>query len=242
VFRWGSDFVTILVGEDTTRFAVHKDLICFYSEHFKAAFNSSFVEGVEQIIKFPDDSPGAIRLFVTWLYTRHLAVEGSLQNPQSAQPYIELYVFADKICCTPLRKRTYEVLESNLVISSLNEYNISHAYERTRTCSPLRAVICKRIAAWISTRRKKDNLLQDWFEPLFEEYPVFAVDLMHFLSAIPPSLDYDMGRHREHRGSWNIRRDVHNPKSTKTLSTERNEGYVRVKVEKGVWKKRLDDE
>jgi hypothetical protein len=43
---------------------IHKDVACFYSPVFKAAFNSQFIEGEEQKYRLEDTNPRTVRLLI----------------------------------------------------------------------------------------------------------------------------------------------------------------------------------
>lgn len=60
------DVVGLYAGEDRGEKAlnIHKDIACFYSPVFKAAFNSQFIEGEEQKYRLEDASPRAVRLLI----------------------------------------------------------------------------------------------------------------------------------------------------------------------------------
>lgn len=47
--------MTVEVGPDKTAFKIHKDLLVFYSDYFRGAFNGSFQEAVEGKLSLPDE-------------------------------------------------------------------------------------------------------------------------------------------------------------------------------------------
>ncbi|TGO78554.1 hypothetical protein BELL_0062g00060 [Botrytis elliptica] len=74
VTRWlGSPIVRIYVGSSSQEFAVHKDLICYTSPHFRAAFTSGFQETNTGTIELPETNTEIFDLFMGWLYTRELS-------------------------------------------------------------------------------------------------------------------------------------------------------------------------
>ncbi|KAM0152803.1 hypothetical protein ACHAQE_006732 [Botrytis cinerea] len=74
VTRWlGSPIVYIHVGSSSQEFAVHKDLICYTSPFFRAAFTSGFRETETGIIKLPETDTEIFDLFMGWLYTREFS-------------------------------------------------------------------------------------------------------------------------------------------------------------------------
>ncbi|PMD39677.1 hypothetical protein L207DRAFT_583537 [Hyaloscypha variabilis F] len=60
------DVVGLYAGEDRGEkpLNIHKDVACFYSPVFKAAFNSQFIEGEEQKCRLEDTNPRTVRLLI----------------------------------------------------------------------------------------------------------------------------------------------------------------------------------
>ncbi|TGO49395.1 hypothetical protein BCON_0211g00120 [Botryotinia convoluta] len=74
VTRWlGSPIVCIHVGSSCQEFAVHKDLICYTSPFFRAAFTSEFRETNTRTIELPETDTEIFDLFMGWLCTRELS-------------------------------------------------------------------------------------------------------------------------------------------------------------------------
>ncbi|THY08532.1 hypothetical protein D6D01_09632 [Aureobasidium pullulans] len=71
--KWPSrDSVTLVVGQAKKAYTLHKDLLCFYSDYFRAAFNGSFKEAAERKIELSDVEDEVFEFFQLWLYTRRL--------------------------------------------------------------------------------------------------------------------------------------------------------------------------
>jgi BTB/POZ domain len=62
-------FVTIIVSKPPTeqKFVVHKELICFHSPFFHAAFNGKFTEGQTQEMRMDDVDEETFGQLVHWL-------------------------------------------------------------------------------------------------------------------------------------------------------------------------------
>lgn len=45
--------VILIVGPKKKAYTLHKELLCFYSDYFRAAFNGSFKEATERKIEVP---------------------------------------------------------------------------------------------------------------------------------------------------------------------------------------------
>ncbi|KAF7895827.1 uncharacterized protein EAF01_009789 [Botrytis porri] len=79
VTRWlQCPIVYIHVGSSSQEFAVHKDLICYTSPFFRAAFTSGFQETNTGTMKLPETDTEIFDLFMGWLYTRELMAESTL--------------------------------------------------------------------------------------------------------------------------------------------------------------------
>ncbi|KAL8820817.1 MAG: hypothetical protein Q9223_001041 [Gallowayella weberi] len=79
-----NDIVTVLVGEESECFTIHKRLICQFP-FFKTAYDGGFKESAASTVKLPEHDPAIFRFFVYWLYTGKL--DGHYY-PQSAKPSI----------------------------------------------------------------------------------------------------------------------------------------------------------
>jgi hypothetical protein len=64
-----AQFVTVIVSKAPTeqKFVVHKELICFHSPFFNAAFNGKFIEGQTQEMRMDDVDEETFGQLVHWL-------------------------------------------------------------------------------------------------------------------------------------------------------------------------------
>lgn len=82
-FRNFSGVATVVVGDTTnksrpqTQYLVHKELLTAASPFFAAALNSTFAEGLDQIVRLPEEKPESFEWFLQWLYTGTLTVQPS---------------------------------------------------------------------------------------------------------------------------------------------------------------------
>ncbi|TIA16451.1 hypothetical protein D6C81_05943 [Aureobasidium pullulans] len=96
------DTVTVVVGTEEDSFVVHKGLLCFYSDFFRAAFNGSFEEATERKIKLPDVDIDTFENFQLWLYSRTLLDTEDSANESGHATYLtftalaKLWIFGDK--------------------------------------------------------------------------------------------------------------------------------------------------
>ena len=71
----------MLVGEPNnkarpeTNYLVHKELLTSASPFFAAALNGTFEEGLDQVVRLPEEKPEIFEWFLQWLYT------GTLKSP-----------------------------------------------------------------------------------------------------------------------------------------------------------------
>jgi hypothetical protein len=64
--------VILIVGTAKVQYTLHKDLLCFYSDFFRAALNGSFKEATEHRIELPEVQIDVFEAFQVWLYTQSL--------------------------------------------------------------------------------------------------------------------------------------------------------------------------
>ena len=100
---WGSELVTIYVGEGQKECEVHKKLICNKSSYFVKLFNRPFKEGETQATNDPEATSQAFDLFLSWLYTGQqpflssvAAITGCADSGKHEELLIELYILADR--------------------------------------------------------------------------------------------------------------------------------------------------
>lgn len=180
--RWGNaSTVTLVVGELKISFHVHEAILCKVSPVFKAAFTSTFKEGLERKMTLPDDDADLFNLLVEWLYA------GSYNIPQPTghkdkdaarfMEFIRLYVLADKYGVTSLKneivKTLFDALKQNHKTGP-NADTVAYVYENLPGTSPIRRLpadfyVCNDKFAWCENVRVSD---------LLRIYPEFAADVV----------------------------------------------------------------
>ncbi|TVY35539.1 hypothetical protein LOCC1_G005516 [Lachnellula occidentalis] len=94
--KWDlQDTVTIRAGAAALArdLITHRELACYYSPVFKAAFNSQFVEGETQTYTLDDVGPAVARLLIHWFYHQELDLEFSIATKGRADMQLcELWV------------------------------------------------------------------------------------------------------------------------------------------------------
>ncbi|KAH0273977.1 hypothetical protein KCU91_g5600, partial [Aureobasidium melanogenum] len=137
--------VTLIVGATKEHYILHKDLLCFYSDFFRAAFNGSFKEAAERKIELPDTEVDVFEAFQVWLYTQKMPKN---ENTSSGKVHLEwpilikLWIFGDKYQIPLLQNivmdNSFDKVEMD---AETPLYWIRLAYENTTPNSPLRKAI-----------------------------------------------------------------------------------------------------
>lgn len=112
------DIVTVLVGPNMQRFAVHKDVICKGSEFFRAACSTRWLEGQEKLVRLPEVRPNVFQVYLDWAYTGILAVEDA-QTPEvdrgrSSGGIIDVYLLGDVLGDVKLRNQAMQLLNTHV--------------------------------------------------------------------------------------------------------------------------------
>ena len=147
----GVPTVTILVGEDSTPFFIHRDQLCEASSFFKAAFQGDFLEGSEMRMSLPEEEEHTFDLFIQWLYNQGYEIspkKDEAEGERFMEP-VRLYIFADKYDVTDLKIHVITklfALGSQKWTPSLA--TVAYAYEHTPHNSRLR----KLLADWWACR------------------------------------------------------------------------------------------
>ncbi|KAM0799093.1 hypothetical protein BDR22DRAFT_822703 [Usnea florida] len=147
----GVPTVTILVGEDSTPFLIHRDQLCEASSFFKAAFEGDFLEGSEMRMSLPEEEGNTFDLFTQWLYNRSYEISPEQDNDkgQNFMEPVKLYVLADKYDVTELKSHVITklfALRNEKWVPGLA--TMAYAYEYTPQNSRLR----KFLADWWACR------------------------------------------------------------------------------------------
>ncbi|TIA13725.1 hypothetical protein D6C80_06131 [Aureobasidium pullulans] len=112
--------VKILVGPGKEAYSVHKELLCFYSDFFRAAFNGSFKEAIESRIELPDAEVSIFEAFQTWLYARTLLnAEDPMDKPDRpfyhSHPILaKLWIFGDKYQIPLLQNNVIDIMHAKV--------------------------------------------------------------------------------------------------------------------------------
>ncbi|KAF7894599.1 uncharacterized protein EAF01_010049 [Botrytis porri] len=123
----GYELVTIIVGKEKRKFAVHKQLICESVTYFRGAFSAGgFKESQDCSMDIPEDDPGVFEYFMHWLYRGTVPEAKILEN---FDQLLGVYIFAEKLCVNEL---------ANKAIDALQAISKSDDFDHTSPTSPLR--------------------------------------------------------------------------------------------------------
>ncbi|KAI4727085.1 hypothetical protein E4T49_05135 [Aureobasidium sp. EXF-10728] len=136
--------VILVVGAAKEHYTLHKELLCFYSDFFRAAFNGSFKEATERKIELPETEAEVFEAFQAWLYTQKLPkneIKPAKMYPE--WPLLtKLWIFGDKY--------QFPLLQNNVADAMLDKvdkdaespvYVLNLAYENTTPNAPLRKIV-----------------------------------------------------------------------------------------------------
>jgi hypothetical protein len=145
--RLGHDVVHVIVGTESKDFGIHKDLICYYSPYFNAAFTSGFEETRTLVMKIPETRVNVFQLFFDWLYTQVINIRDTDRKP-STNDLAELYIFADMAQIPSLMNRSLEAF--HLLCKEHRKFpspdQVRQIWDRTPSNSQLRQYLVDGLA------------------------------------------------------------------------------------------------
>jgi hypothetical protein len=165
-------FATIEVGPNKKLYIIHKDLLAFYSDYFRAAFNGSFKEATQSKISLHDESEDVFDIVNQFVYSRVIA-DGKGEK-LSWDILIRVWVFGDKHMIPSLQNAVMDVLvKKNKADHFLPTNKISNIWENTLYSSPLRNFILDRAVYKLDVpniRRYEDRWTQEALWDLVEAF------------------------------------------------------------------------
>lgn len=136
-----------MVGPEKEAYSVHKALLCFYSDFFRAAFNGSFKEAIESQIELLDVEIQVFEAFQAWLYSKTLLNTEELENPDR-QTYLhhailaKLWILGDKYQIPLLQNNVVDTMHEKVEKDRLTpSVSIALVYENTLPGSCLRRAV-----------------------------------------------------------------------------------------------------
>lgn len=147
---------------------LHKGLLCFYSDFFRAAFEGSFKEANEGKIELLDARIDVFETFQVWLYSQSLRnVEDSEDSSMpSGFPSFEilarLWVFGDK-CQIPLLQNSAidALMDRGKETNEFHTKVVQVAYSDTLQDSPLRRFAIESCVFEMFHRHGEQSIFRD---------------------------------------------------------------------------------
>ncbi|KAI4759558.1 hypothetical protein E4T52_02335 [Aureobasidium sp. EXF-3400] len=141
--------VTLIVGTAKKQYTLHKGLLCFYSDFFRAALNGSFKEATERKVELPEVQIDVFEAFQVWLYTqtfpKNETVPGKVYLEWNL--LIKLWIFGDGHQIPLLQNNAMDaMLDKVRQDREVPVYSMTHAYENTTSKSHLRKALVDIIA------------------------------------------------------------------------------------------------
>lgn len=150
-------------GDNPEKFMVHKEVACYHSPVFDAAFNSEFIEGQTQAYRLDDTTPRAFRLLVQWLYGQKLAlvqlrqdwtIEDSNKNltltNAEDMSLAEPWILAEKMHIPQLQNLALSMIdEIGTKMTEVAIWPLEYVYKHTSTGSPLGEYMVSIIASYL---------------------------------------------------------------------------------------------
>ncbi|KAH0273985.1 hypothetical protein KCU91_g5599, partial [Aureobasidium melanogenum] len=134
------NIVTIEVGMAKKVYSIHKDLLVFYSDYFRAAFNGSFTEVAEGKISLPHESTNVFDIVVKFVYTRQLS--DTVDSDIKWQNLSRVWIFGDKYLMPAFQNEAMSTLLKRVAKSGIVPTNcVKLIYNNTCPGSALRRFI-----------------------------------------------------------------------------------------------------
>ncbi|KAG9526777.1 hypothetical protein KCV07_g270, partial [Aureobasidium melanogenum] len=200
--------VTLIVGKEKKAYTLHKDLLCFYSDYFRAAFNGSFKEAAERKLELPDVDKDVFEQFQLWLYTRNLP------NPTgtvcSYWLLVKMWIFGDRLQISLLQNQIMDSIFAMCLKSNIfNPAVVPTVYAQTTTGSSLRKAVIE-ILAW-ATRIESEpdaffsGLAKDWTSESFIDLVIAINESRKNNDVIYPNLPKRDNQQPGHHASANLK-------------------------------------
>ncbi|KAH0290143.1 hypothetical protein M436DRAFT_65314 [Aureobasidium namibiae CBS 147.97] len=151
--------VTLLVGANKELYTCHKDLLCFYSDFFRAAFDGSSKEAVERKIELPDVDTDVFEAFQYWLYTQSWPENKVEPNdfPEWSL-LVKLWIFGDQHQIPLLQNRVMALVIYKIEDDQSNPlFLIQEVYENTTSSSQLREAVVDMVTHKASSLKETDG-------------------------------------------------------------------------------------
>ncbi|KIW29260.1 uncharacterized protein PV07_05085 [Cladophialophora immunda] len=153
-----SSLVDVYVGQDSTRWSLHEELLCYHSPFFSSVFrgdgkNEEKKSGENKTYNLTDEDDYPFELLVGWLYSK------SLQPPKTEKdvgPLLDLYLLSEKL---QIKKLSIEVVEAvREFYHSTSTYpglrRVQYIYAETDEDNEMREMMVSSVARQLTTSDK----------------------------------------------------------------------------------------
>jgi len=149
-----------VVDQSKQDFTIHKDLLVFYSDYFRAAFNGSFVEATDKKVDLFDVDQRVFEHFHAWLYTRKLVHEDD--EPLSWGNLFDLWIFGDRFQIPMLQNCVIDEIFAKVERDKgAPKFMAGIAYKSTVKGSPLRRASIELLAYSSLLGDEDDSMMAD---------------------------------------------------------------------------------
>jgi hypothetical protein len=136
--------IKVGTGSDQQSFHVHRELLSFYSQYFRAAFNGDFAEAESGVVELETEDPAVFASFVAWLYTRKIRTD-QIDTKNSTEYFlsiVKLWIFADRRQIPLLMNEMIDTLQQvALEVKLLPTSSFQEVYKNTSDNSLLRRML-----------------------------------------------------------------------------------------------------
>ncbi|KAG9747963.1 hypothetical protein KCU73_g7214, partial [Aureobasidium melanogenum] len=158
--------VTLVIGSSKKDFTVHKDLLIFYSDYFRAAFNGSFSESTASKIELLDVKKKVFENFHTWLYMRKLSTEDD--EALDFRPLVDLWIFGDRFQVPMLQNCVMDEIVARQRRGDSSDVSLLKvAYDNTVDNSPLRKVLIEDLAYDAILGHEEESVMNPEYRKLY---------------------------------------------------------------------------
>ncbi|KAH0161675.1 hypothetical protein KCU67_g6240, partial [Aureobasidium melanogenum] len=154
--------VTVEIGIEKKAFHIHKDLLTYYSDYFRGAFNGSFVEATKGKISLVDEHVDVFDVVNQFVYTRQLS-DGA-DSAMGWELLIRVWIFGDKYLMPCLQNKAMNALiQKNRDAKFIPTLQLKIIYDNTLPGSPLRKFVLDLVTYKVSDmdasmqKNNKDN-------------------------------------------------------------------------------------
>jgi len=102
---------TTVMGPSLPKFLIHKNLICYHSPFFAAAFNGNFIEGITQSMTLDVDKE-AFGVLVNWFYSQGVVSEFGVQP--TVVTLARVWIMAERFMMPLLQNKVMDVIHDKV--------------------------------------------------------------------------------------------------------------------------------